>query len=339
VSTVNFGNIKNIMLFGGGKLLLEVALLLEKGDFNTFVVTSKRHAENKIDNHDSFEQLLQAHRIHHVIANDLSEIKELSNIDKNTMGLSISATWLFTKEFIHKFGGRLLNAHCSRLPTYRGGGGFSWMIMNRETTGAVLIHQIEPGIDTGSIVKYEEIVFPPSCRKPIDYQNYTHNKYIDLFNDFINQIRLRTDFNLIHQQELFSTYFPRLNTDVNGFINWQWNAEEIEVFICAFDSPYQGASTFTNGNRVRLKDCYLIRRDCHFHPFQTGIVYKKSDDGCIYIAGRNGSLLVKNITDEKNTVMMSEINLGDRFYTPIEYIEKALSYRVVYTADGPKKGD
>ena len=45
---------------------------------------------------------------------------------------------------------------------------------------------------------------------------------------------------------------PRLDTQIHGFIDWNWTAKHIVDFINAFGSPYQGATTFIK-KKVLLK--------------------------------------------------------------------------------------
>ena len=66
-------------------------------------------------------------------------------------------------------------------------------------------------------------------------------------------------------------YWPRLNTDAHGYINWSNDVEDIEKFICAFDDPYKGAITYFNDNKIRVKKVFLMKTDGIFHPFQNGI--------------------------------------------------------------------
>ena len=68
---------------------------------------------------------------------------------------------------------------------------------------------------------------------------------------------------------------PRLNTKIHGFIDWNWKAKHIVDFVNAFDEPYQGASTFIKGKKYLLKNAKLLKHKINFHPFQSGIIFKK----------------------------------------------------------------
>jgi methionyl-tRNA formyltransferase len=67
----------------------------------------------------------------------------------------------------------------------------------------------------------------------------------------------KKDFRIRNQEEKDSTYFPRLNSLNQGFIDWEWDCGEALRFIRAFDDPYCGASTFLNERRVFII-CILL---------------------------------------------------------------------------------
>lgn len=141
------------------------------------------------------------------------------------------------------------------------------------------------------------------------------------------------DFELTNLQENFSIYFPRLNTLKQGLINWSWDTEDIENFICAFDEPYAGASTFIDGTKVHLKECYSEFNDGPFHPFQAGLIYKIYSGG-VFIATKSGTLIVRRVTDAKGKDIIEKLYTGQRFYTPIKYLEDSMTYSAEYSTEG-----
>lgn len=337
---MNFGNIKQYMLFGGGELLVFVASHLKKEALSVVVVTSKRHSSETISLKSkdmSLVNWLKENDIECIISNDVSSDKAvIKRITNNTLGMSFGAAWIFKETFIGKFNGKIVNLHAARLPRNRGGGGFSWIVMQADKNGVSLIHQIDSGVDTGDIVMSEEFIYPPNCRLPSDYQQYTIKKYKSLLLKFFQNINKENKFNLVKQQEEISTYWPRLSTDIHGYINWKWELLDIENFICAFDSPYAGASTFINEKKVRIKKCSSITSDGKFHPFQNGMVIRVYQNK-IFVAMKEGSLVVTNVLDEAGNNINDKIKVGDRFYTPNEYLERALQYRASYSPDGLSK--
>ena len=335
--------INKFVLFGGGELLLYLGVILKEKNATVTVVTSDRHSKevfNVDQTQKTLEALLIDHDIKFIISKNLDDEESdlLRQIDENTLGLSFGAAWIFKKEFINKFEGRLLNLHAARLPQDRGAGGFSWRILNGERLGMSLIHQINPGIDRGSIVIAEEYIYPVNCRLPIDYIKHTINNYKKLLLKFIHEIENVGIFELSSQPEYLSTYWPRLNTDTQGYIDWSWELNSIERFICAFDTPYSGAITFLNGNKVRIKSSYAILNDGVFHPFQNGMVYRLGGNGEVFVATAEGGLLIETVLNDKECKITREIKLGQRFYTPRLMLESALESQPIYTSTGLKEG-
>lgn len=337
---MKFGKIDFYILFGGGQLLAFIARWLQENKIPVLVVTSERHATEFINCNNKVLPLMEylaTCDIDTIVSKDVSsDEKVIKNIKQSTLGLSFGAAWIFKKEFIEKFNGRLLNLHAARLPKDRGAGGFSWRILKSERIGASLIHQVDVGVDTGDIVLSEEYIYPANCRYPIDYIEYTVSKYKELLYKFFDNIKENKRFTLQPQQDCLSTYWPRLSTDTHGYVNWAWQQKDIESFICAFDEPYSGAMTFIDGDKVRLKECYSCVNDGVFHPFQKGIVYRVNDE-TIFVATEDGSLLIKRVLDENGNDIKNKIKVGQRFYTPQMYLEEAMQYKAVFLPDGLKK--
>ena len=57
------------------------------------------------------------------------------------------------------------------------------------------------------------------------------------------------------QSKTHSTYWPRLDTEIHGWINWSWSGNDIVNFIKAFGDPYVGAHTLLNNEKIYLKNC------------------------------------------------------------------------------------
>ena len=335
---MNFGKIDHFLLFGGGKLFADMALRLKRSGRSIHAVTSQRHLhEGLIDPPIPLGNFLEDNEIDFLVSSDVNNDRSVSEmITPQTLGVSIGAAWIFRAEFIERFTGRLVNSHGARLPQDRGGGGFSWRILRGDHMGFSLIHQVEPGIDTGAIIAYQEYHFPYSCRVPIDYQKYSLEKNLELFDLFLSNVEAKIEFPALGQPEYLSTYWPRLSTDLHGYIDWSWELGDIERFICAFDEPYAGAMTFVNDTKVRLKNCLSTTSDGRFHPFQQGIIYRITD-GAFFVAVTGGSLIVNSVTDESGSDMTGHLCTGDRFYTEARLLDEARRSRVIYTPKGLKE--
>ena len=334
---MKFENVSDIMLFGGGKLLASFALFLKNHKFSVIVVTSKRHVKEYIDINKQTNNLLsflKSNKIKVKITLDPNKDNAIKKtITNKTLGISLGAAWIFQIEFINLFKGKLINLHGTQLPRNRGGGGHSWQIMQKNRLGYAVIHQIDNQVDTGKIIEYREFIYPNSCRIPQDYEEEYIEQCEKLLVEFWNKVIKQKEFTTTDQQNYFSSYWPRLATHIHGFIDWNWSLNQLESFICAFDSPYQGASTFINGKQIYIKECLTDTSDGLFHPFQTGIVYKKQNN-TLYVATVEGSLIILKVIDKLNNDIKNRIIVGDRFYTPNKYLDKAKQIRAFYTPLG-----
>ena len=327
---IKFENINKYILFGGSIILLDFAVYLKNSCKDVVVYSSERHLNEPIKSGITLQQLLEVECIHFYSVPDIN--KELINTD-DVIGISFGAPWVFKKEFIERFNGRLLNCHGTRLPYYRGGGGHSWRIMRGNRLGNCLLHLVNTGIDTGDIVFQKSFYYPVSCRKPIDYDDYYHDKVLKFLAEFVSNVSNGHSFEPVKQQDIFSTYYPRLNTKEHGFIDWSWDIKDIESFICAFDEPYPGASTFLDGIRLIIKDVLTDFNDGAFHPFQTGIIYRITEDS-VFVACKGGSLVIKKIINEDGSNAIKHLKLGDRLHTPLCKLEAAMMIRQKYTSHG-----
>lgn len=334
---LSLGPYKNVVFLGGGTLLRKMAAWSAKNEFRTSVVTSPRHIKEK-DAGVSLGDFLEKEGIPYIVAEKIDTKSVLDFIPdpayQDTFYLSLGAAWIFKKDFVDRaFGGRLLNAHGTRLPQNRGGGGFSWQIMMGNRFGFCVLHFVDGGVDTGEIVDFEEFLYPHHCRIPADFEAVYIQRNFNFITRFLLDRKEKAKAVMPRgQAEYFSTYWPRLNTDLNGWIDWRLQAHELERFICAFDEPYGGARTLLNGSDVRLKSVSLNFQDGYFHPYQAGLIYRKSRDW-ICICAKGAGLVVERVIDEFGRNILQDLRVGDRFHTPQEYLEKA-KIRTVYTPTG-----
>lgn len=332
---MKFGKIENVILFGGGPFLIYACDQIKKYGLKVAAFTAKRHLEEKI--HDKpMIQWLEEKEVEYYSSDNINTDDTIEAfINNNTIGISIGSAWIFKSSFIDKFQGRLLNMHGTLLPKNKGGGGFSWQILMANRQGCCLLHKVDVGIDTGDIVKYKEFYYPESCKIPQDYNDKYFKQNKLFFDEFLQEIENNIDFNISGQSEYHSTYWPRLNTDLHGYIDWSYKSENIYRFINAFDDPYAGAITFIDDIKVRIKSCFHDFNDGLFHPFQTGIIFRKSDTA-IFVAAESGTLIVQKVLDYEGKNIIGEMKLGSRFYTPYKYLENAKMSRVIYTPKGVK---
>lgn len=248
-----------------------------------------------------------------------------------TASFSLSCRSIIKREFIDAFSNRVFNIHPSFLPEERGGGIFSWRILNDKKDVSATIHFLDEGIDTGPIILQRKHSININKPTPKDFIIRTNELYKDLLSDFIEMIHQHNGVvSGTAQNEEMSTYLPRLFTEVNAAINWDWTLDKIELFIRAFSYPYPGAYTFVRGKRVSILEAEIHGYDKKgFHPFVSGRVIKFLYDGSIIVAVADGLLRIKKLSFEGCSCNPSEmIKITDVFQTPYEILFESRSRTV-----------
>ena len=345
-SSIIISPAKTLILFGGGASILDFALASKRRGLKTYVFAVTRHLDEIINDDTSLtlKRALQNNEVpfYHVSnINDSPELKTIILDNKACMGIGLGEAYTFTQETIDLFEGRLFDFMVIRLPQYRGGAHFTWQILRKNRIGCwniqVINTEMVPGVfDSGQILKTREYVIPQGARIPQDYFRVALAEALKLFVEFMDEIDAGKEFKLARLQENFSVYFPRLNTIKHAFINWSWNTGDIETFICAFDDPYAGASTFLNGERVFIKDCQADYTEGGFHPFMSGLIYRVHGN-VVFVATKDCALVFRKVCDEKGKDMISGLKVGQRFYTPVKYLEEAMLFNAEYDTEGPKQ--
>jgi methionyl-tRNA formyltransferase len=322
----SISNLKNVLLIGSATNISTIYKIVQDQGLKVGVVTSPDQEVEikgkcpysvfpKLD--DSFHNFV------------------LSNYPpENTLFVSLGARWIFKKDVIKLMGNNLVNFHGSRLPFDAGGGGFSWRILKKDRIDNQLVHLIDEGIDTGPIITSSTSVFPPNCVTPSDFEYYHRSKFQVFFRDFLIDLVKGVKFPLKNQVDYLGCYNPRLMTDENGWIDWEWNGEQIVDFINAFDDPYNGASTIINKERVRLKKCQLHGGEQGSHPFLTGIIFRKHSDFIVVSTGGRYSIVIEDVLGENGINIVDKLKVGDRFYTKNQDIYKSRTTRVNYGPNG-----
>jgi methionyl-tRNA formyltransferase len=328
-----FDKISRILLLGGSSIMAD--LIDQVKEFEVAVVTSERFLKEVLEQRSqTFENFLLERNIPFISSVDVNSDPAVHRmITTDCLGISVSAPWIIKAGFIERFHNRqLVNIHTSILPQFRGGGGISWKMLNGIDYGAYSIHFITPRIDDGDVLLSERFEYPAEMNTLGERNNYDSSECTNGLYRFLQRIRESESFLLTRQDESESTYFPRLDSRIHGFINWNWDAADIVKFIRAFSHPYHGAKTQVNEKIVRINTADL-RIGFTYHPFTTGLIIRKTP-GSFFVACRDAEIELSAIEDEKGMDILHLLKLGDRLYTSYELLETSLKHRAFYNYQG-----
>lgn len=326
-------NLNSVVFIGYSPLFSKLIEINNSLKLNTIIITGS-HQSKLIDKKINY-------KIFDKLDNKFKNFINKNVKVKNSIFISLSARLIFKKDVIEKFFlNNLVNFHGTRLPLDAGGGGYSWKIMREDRIDNQLVHLIDQGIDTGPIIYNHLSLFPKQCQIPIDFEIYKFKKFIEFYSEFLKKINDGKYFNLKPQINYLSRYNPRLNTEIDGLINWDMDSYDLFNFINAFDEPYVGASTFiNNGNfgKLYLKKVHLHGGDSSNHPYMSGLVSRHDKKWIVVSTKSKHMLLIEEILDSRGNNIIKDINVGDRFFTPSNKLDDSKKIKTKFNSIGLKK--
>ena len=264
------------------------------------------------------KEFLIEKKINFIVENKLN-LETLKKLDlKDAIVLSAGSPWIFTEELIKKFGERFYNVHQSPLPSMKGSV-TSYVILYDIRAFQVCLHKVTAGIDTGKIVYRKNIFIPSSLKTPLQVNNFLQSMNREMVKEFIKSLEKKIPIKEELQNDFFSSYNTRLESDINGWIDWNYKVEDLDRFIRSFGEPYDGAKTFIHNKKVNIKFIEISKQDAAKHPDEFGRVIRKFDD-YIIVAVNNGSIYIKELFWRKKNII-DKIKSGDKFFTKYRYLD------------------
>jgi len=309
---------KGCTLIGGGELQALTAKYLVSKGHEVLIVVAPRHS----DGSECIRLTEMGCNVYQ--CEDVNTDIELHSLmeEYNQFSLCFGPAWIFSEEVISIYKSLMFNINAIPLPEYLGGAHYTWQIMNGDRQAGVYIQQITSCIDRGPIVMDKTFSISPTALTPEDYAEDISRQAQSLVQDFVMKAcafpRYIGPISEIDWKD--SLYFPRLNTKINGWIDWSWNVSDIHSFCCAFDTPYSGASTYLSGNEVSIRS-HSFSTERKFHPYCNGLILRRLDSN-IYLVSANGGLLSIEFLSKQH----KECKLvGKRLITPHQKLDKSLS--------------
>jgi methionyl-tRNA formyltransferase len=256
----------------------------------------------------------------HKEANVSSEsVRELIQNYNSNICISINCRDIIKKPIIELFKGQIFNIHGSYLPSYRGAAPESWRILNGDEHACATIHYLDEGIDTGAIVIQNKKKIKTARPKPIDFIQEQKQVCELLLKEFLELILKVDEIPGKLQENNDSFYLPRLYTEINGAINWDWDIHFIERFIRAFSEPYPCAFTYYREKKVNIFEVLIdTQMGKRFHPFCNGRIITVIDNNAVrVVAGGKPLIITKIVVDDKIRPPSEIMSLGQILHTPI----------------------
>lgn len=218
--------------------------------------------------------------------------------------VSMSFNQIFRSKIINLPPLKTINCHAGKLPFYRGRNILNWALINDEKEFGITVHYMDEGIDTGDIILQR--TYPIS-----DSDNYNtllqvaHTECASCLYDAIRLI-IEGKVKAIPQHTIHPVgMYCAQRKQGDELINWNQNSRELFNFIRAICHPGPRATTYLNGNEVKINRAEMIPQAPVYKGNPGQVVLKTKD-----------ALIVKTtdttlrITEYESTV---PVRTGDKF--------------------------
>jgi methionyl-tRNA formyltransferase len=205
------------------------------------------------------------------------EFIELANNYKCDLFVSMSFNQIFRNELINIPKLKTINCHAGKLPFYRGRNILNWALINDEKEFGITVHYIDEGIDTGDIILQR--IFPISDDD--SYKTLLEVAYSECASILYDAIKLIQEgkVNPVNQKSIHPVgFYCGKRTVGDELINWNQSSREIFNFIRSICSPGPLATTFLNGDIVKINSSNLVT-DAPKYKGKPGQILVKTDNG------------------------------------------------------------
>lgn len=179
-----------------------------------------------------------------------------------------------------------LNTHTSLLPKYRGAAPIQWALIRGETVTGTTIMQTDEGMDTGPILRQEELPILPAWTS-LELAEALSEQAARLIVDALRQLG---HLSPQPQDEAGATHAPML-TKEDGFVRWQDTAVQVV-------NRYRGVAiwpqttAFLGGTRLKLSGLCLAEGSG-----QAGEILQIGENGLTVACG-SGAIRVASVQPE-----------------------------------------
>jgi len=174
--------------------------------------------------------------------------------------ISMSFDQIFSEEIIEMPKYKIINCHAGKLPFYRGRNILNWALINDEKEFGITVHYVDKEIDTGDIILQETFKIDDSDT----YATLLKVAYVECANILFDAVRLflrLSKIPRISQKTIHPLGFTCPKRKIGDeLINWSSSSREIFNFVRALTHPGPLATTFIEGNQVKIIAVKLIEK-------------------------------------------------------------------------------
>jgi len=174
--------------------------------------------------------------------NNIEIIKALSP----TIIFAVGISQIISKEILSIPVLGVVGFHPTALPRGRGRAPLAWLVLN-ENYGAATFFLLTEGVDDGPIFIQEYFQVNEN-----DNAKSIQGKVLKSINNALDKWlpKLKEGIWDPKPQDSVNAYYYGKRSPLDGWINWEWGAEDIDKLVRASTKPYPGAFSFYNNYKI-----------------------------------------------------------------------------------------
>lgn len=306
-----------IALLGGGLDVLALPSALRSHCESVDCYLAPRHALEVYNGMTLKELLDESHITNFVVENDFV-FQSLIKDESYDLVFGLGPAWIISKKTL-SLASKWVNINPIPIPKYLGGAHSTWQVLHQDNLGSIVFQEIGFPVDRGKIIARFDFTYSSEQSDTESRLNENSKQLNQIISEAVTAITQTSSNSKIDQGFGNREYWPRLNTESQGWIDWSWTALEIVRFILAFGRPFVGAHSELLGEVVYFEEAVLLEHK-ELHPFSAGIIVRSNSQHTLDIAVKDGFLRVKVRLPVTLTPQYIE---GLRFHTPVEKLELA----------------
>jgi methionyl-tRNA formyltransferase len=196
--------------------------------------------------------------------------------------------------------------HPSLLPKYRGGAPVNWAIINGERETGMSMFYFDNGVDSGDVIGQAQVSIDDRDTIATLYEKINRATLV-LIRKMVPKLKDGSAPRL-KQDESQATYFPQRSPE-DGLIDWGRPAATIYDWVRAQTTPYPGAYTYLDNQKLVIWSAELLDRPNNHVPGMDGYVMRVHRGQGVEVLTGDGSLLITEVETAERRARADEVLL------------------------------
>jgi methionyl-tRNA formyltransferase len=308
-----------IALLGGGLDMNRLSQKLKKQSHHVHCFLTLRHSQEDFNGITLMELLIES-QVNYTIVDTELDLRNKINSEEFDLVLGLGPAWVISRDTL-RCAKQWVNINFIPVPKFMGGAHSTWQILNEQFSSSIVFQEMSFPVDRGNILARYDFHYGPEHLTPQSRFEENSRQLMLFIDDALLKISIKNGTPKVSIDYKDREYWPRLNSEIHGWIDWNWSGEEIAKFVGAFGSPYIGAHTNLLGNTLYFRTAEFSECE-NIHPFSAGIIIRQETKNEFIVAVRGGHLKVTIIVAP---TLESTFLEGLRFHTPIGKLDLARS--------------